>query len=221
MRMNKTWQKATTLGLRAFWTRTTFEAARDELVTSPPNPEMYADDVQDAYLQNLVPGLQRGWNALDYGCGVGRLTRSLLRAGATVTAVDVAPAMLDYTKAHCQDVANGNLSVLLTDGFGCPKCKSDSFDLAVCLYVLQHQPALALMERICQELFRCLRPGGMLIAQGTDHHRESNPSEIGFFGHRMSEGDYFDLLDRSGFAIQGGERMEPSQVILRAIKPCG
>lgn len=221
MASDKAWQKSVTLGLRAFWHRNTLEAARDELVTSPPCPKAYDDAIQDEQLRSLIPDLKPGLSVIDFGCGVGRVTRALLRAKAKVTAIDVSESMLNYTKLRCEDVAEDRLKLLLNDGFGCPSCQGNAYDVAICMYVLQHQPSLELMEKICKDLHRCLRPEGLLIAQGSDHHSESNPSEIGFIGHRMSEWDYFDLLERCGFAIQDAVFIEPSQVILRAKKASG
>jgi len=45
----------------------------------------------------LAPG--PGERALDVGCGRGAVTRRLVEAGADVTAVDLAPAMVELTKA--------------------------------------------------------------------------------------------------------------------------
>src|SRR5437899_10675462 len=64
--------------------------------------EFFRTGVADAayvldQLAALVPGLHRG-SALDFGCGVGRITRALAPHFTAVTGVDVAPSMIESAR---------------------------------------------------------------------------------------------------------------------------
>jgi len=104
----------------------------------------------------------RGARALDFGCGVGRLTRPLADRFDQVTGVDIAPQMLALARQdnpvadRCEFVLNDRPDLaLLPDG---------RFDLVYSSVVLQHLPA-ALIGTYLAELARVLRPGGVLIVQ--------------------------------------------------------
>ena len=45
----------------------------------------------------------KGARALDIGCGGGILSEALARAGANVTAIDLAPAVLDVARLHLHE----------------------------------------------------------------------------------------------------------------------
>jgi SAM-dependent methyltransferase len=100
--------------------------------------------------------------ALDFGCGVGRLSQALAPYFARVDGVDVSPAMVGLARScnrhgervtyHAND--RPDLSVF-PDG---------TFDLVVSSIVLQHiEPAVA--TRFLRELCRVLAPGGALVFQ--------------------------------------------------------
>jgi SAM-dependent methyltransferase len=99
-------------------------------------------------------------SALDFGCGVGRLTQALASYFNAVCGVDIAPSMIDRAREH-----NGfgdrceyrlNVSSRL-DGI------DDSlFDFVHTDRVLQHIEA-ALAKGYIRELYRVLNPGGVLV----------------------------------------------------------
>ena len=100
--------------------------------------------------------------ALDFGCGVGRLSQALAPYFARVDGVDVSPAMVGLARScnrHGERVAyhandRPDLSIF-PDG---------TFDLVVSSIVLQHiEPAVA--TRFLRELCRVLAPGGALVFQ--------------------------------------------------------
>jgi SAM-dependent methyltransferase len=53
--------------------------------------------------------------ALDFGCGVGRLTIPLGREAARVVGVDVSPAMLDETRRNCDAAGVTNVELCVSD----------------------------------------------------------------------------------------------------------
>lgn len=59
-------------------------------------------------------GLRLG-RALDFGCGVGRLTMPLARRFEGVTAVDISPAMIEEARKNCSERGIENVTFVLSD----------------------------------------------------------------------------------------------------------
>ncbi|MDP8974901.1 MAG: class I SAM-dependent methyltransferase [Actinomycetota bacterium] len=105
---------------------------------------------------------QRFRKALDFGCGVGRLTQPLTDHFEEVVGVDIASSMLRLARnfnrygPRCQYVQNtaGDLHIF-------PEA---SFDLVYSTYVLQHMP-LDSARRYIEEFIRVLTPGGVAVFQ--------------------------------------------------------
>ena len=101
--------------------------------------------------------------ALDYGCGVGRLTVPLARRFDTVTAVDVSGPMAEIASGVTGDLENVQVQVVN------PRAPlpfpGRSFDLVLSMYVLQHLPTAALALALLDELARLVAPGGLLVVQ--------------------------------------------------------
>jgi SAM-dependent methyltransferase len=114
-----------------------------------------------ATLSRLAPDTART-HALDFGCGVGRITRALADHFDQVVGVDVAPSMIDRARtlhaevARCRFVLNREPHLR---GFA-----SGSFTVAYSRLVLQHVPP-ELARRYIAELVRVLAPGGVLMFQ--------------------------------------------------------
>jgi ubiquinone/menaquinone biosynthesis C-methylase UbiE len=109
----------------------------------------------------LNVSFQRG-RALDFGCGIGRLTQALAQHFQTIVGIDIAPSLIrqanEYNRVpdRCRYVLNSrdDLSV-----FG-----DREFDFVFSTIVLQHMhPRYA--ERYIAEFLRVLRPGGVAIFQ--------------------------------------------------------
>ncbi len=100
-----------------------------------------------------------GARALDVGCGGGLLSEALARAGAEVTAIDLAPAVLDVARLHLHE---SRLQVDYRE-VGAEALAADmpaQFDLITCMEMLEHVPEPASVIRACATL---LKPGGRLF----------------------------------------------------------
>lgn len=76
---------------------------------------------------------------LDVGCGGGLLAEALARAGARVTAVDLAPAMIEVARLHA-------LEACLAIDYGVAAAESllpadaGAFDVVTCMEMIEHVP---------------------------------------------------------------------------------
>ncbi len=118
-----------------------------------------------AEVDRLGVSIPRG-RALDFGCGVGRLTQALCEHFDQCCGVDIAPSMLAQAErfnkfgSRCRYVHNeaGNLRLF----------PDNSFDFVFSLIVLQHVEAENAKEYI-REFIRVLAPGGLVVFQTPSH----------------------------------------------------
>jgi SAM-dependent methyltransferase len=102
-------------------------------------------------------------DALDFGCGAGRLTRALSAHFARCVGLDISAAMIDEARALNEDLENCRFAV--HDLPDLASLGPDSFDLVVSRFVLQHIPAAETKARYIADFVRVLRPGGLLAFQ--------------------------------------------------------
>jgi 2-polyprenyl-6-hydroxyphenyl methylase/3-demethylubiquinone-9 3-methyltransferase len=152
---------------------------------------------------------------LDVGCGGGLLAESLARAGAEVTAVDLAPSMVETARLHALD---SGLKIDYRVAAAEDLLKSPGkFDVLTCMEMLEHVPDPAATIAVLGKL---VRPGGHvfvstinrnfksfvlaivgaeyianLVPRGThEYERLLKPSEIARFARAAA----LDVMDISG-----------------------
>jgi SAM-dependent methyltransferase len=101
--------------------------------------------------------------ALDFGCGVGRLTRALSAHFDEVVGVDVSEGMVRRARELNGD--RPNLEFVVNAEPRLAKFETGSFDFVLSHIVLQHMPARATAAAYVRELVRVTRPGGGLVFQ--------------------------------------------------------
>ncbi len=112
-------------------------------------------------------------SALDFGCGVGRLTRALGTRVDSVVGLDISQGMIDRARTFHRDKPNVQFDV--HDDPDLSRFGDGSFDVVCSLLVLQHIPSREDSERFLGDLSRVLAPGGLLMLQLVTgvHHPES------------------------------------------------
>ncbi len=119
-----------------------------------------------AYLDDLQLNVAFG-SALDFGCGVGRLTQPLATKFKKVVGVDIAPSML--TLANQYNSHPESCSYHHNDQNHLAIFQDDSFDFILSIIVLQHMPPTYAMDYIV-EFVRTLKHGGLAFFQLPDHY---------------------------------------------------
>lgn len=91
-------------------------------------------------------------HVLEIGCGTGYFTREIVKTGASVTAIDISPELLEIAK---QEISANNVQFMLDNAYEL-SFGNNSFDSVVGSSVLHHLD----IEKAIRELYRVLKPGG-------------------------------------------------------------
>ena len=113
--------------------------------------------------------------ALDFGCGVGRLTQALARRQDRVVGADISPVMIDL--AQRLNRYPDRARYICTAGTGLDSLPSGSFNLIYTNIVLQHVPNRVAVEYL-HDFFRLLDRNGVLVFQLPSHLEPSGGGEI-------------------------------------------
>lgn len=97
--------------------------------------------------------------ALDFGCGVGRLTIPLSAACKQVVGVDASPSMLEEATKNAKEMGAENIEFLLADD-NLSQLGSEGFDFINSFIVFQHIP-LDRGYRLLRRLLSLLNEGGI------------------------------------------------------------
>jgi SAM-dependent methyltransferase len=130
-------------------------------------------------------GLRSGMDVLDVAAGNGNFSVAAARRGATVTASDLTPKMIELGKAR---TANHALSIewIEADAEELP-LPSNRFDVVASVFGAMFA---ARPERVAAELFRVAKPGGTVAM--------ANYSDVGFLAR------FSDLLREYSMTPPGG-----------------
>lgn len=117
-----------------------------------------ADDLGDPVRRERV---------LDFGCGVGRLSRALSMRFRECVGLDISEGMVKLAQELNEDRPNCRFVVNAAPDLG--QFDSESFDLVYSALVLQHMPSTEMVESYVAEFLRVLRPGGLAVFQMLSH----------------------------------------------------
>ncbi len=128
--------------------------------------------------------------ALDFGCGVGRLTQALAPLFQNIVGIDISESMLRRAVAlnshkNCQFIHNDSDSLPFPSG---------QFDLIYTALVLQHIPSQESIRRYIAEFVRVLKAGGLLVMQV--------PNYVPVRSRLQARPRIYSLLRSAGFSEQ-------------------
>jgi len=133
------------------------------------HPRLYRDWI----LQSLPRGASR---ILDLGCGDGSLLSYLLAYAKQVIGVDSSPKMIEKADKLYKNNPSVELVQANLENLPFPECSVDSVVASMVLHHISHPPV------VLGEVFRILRPGGVLSLVDLEKHEEEFMRE-----------EYFDL----------------------------
>lgn len=104
--------------------------------------------------------------ALDFGCGVGRVSRHLAEHFDEVVGVDISERMVEQARAANADVPGCVFVVNPAPDLG--RFPARTFDLVYSRIVLQHLRSAAEVRRYVEEFLRVVREDGLVVFQLPD-----------------------------------------------------
>ncbi|HWW80810.1 MAG TPA: bifunctional 2-polyprenyl-6-hydroxyphenol methylase/3-demethylubiquinol 3-O-methyltransferase UbiG [Steroidobacteraceae bacterium] len=110
-----------------------------------------------------------GARVLDVGCGGGLLAEALARAGAKVTAIDLAPGMIEVARLHAME-QKLEIDYRMVAAEAVAAAEPGSFDVVTCMEMLEHVPDPAQMVATLTTL---VRPGGAVFISTLNRNLKS------------------------------------------------
>jgi ubiquinone/menaquinone biosynthesis C-methylase UbiE len=149
------------------------------------------------YLKNPV-----GRRILDLGCGTGDFLKALANEGYTAVGVDISEQMIGLSKSQTADVRTGSVTLELCDMCELPRNWTSTFDAALCITALQHQPIIGgRFDKALSELYRVLKPGGIARIDsriGLDSGFDPDLRYIQAFSNKQ---EVIEHIHRAGFEL--------------------
>jgi 2-polyprenyl-3-methyl-5-hydroxy-6-metoxy-1,4-benzoquinol methylase len=158
----------------------------------------------------LAPWLEvrAGTRVLDVGCGVGRWSLLTASRGALVTGVDLSPTMIAEAQRRAR--ARG-----LTD-----RCRfivqdsaaldvGESFDLIVCVTVLQHMLDVGALRAALERIVAHLAPNGRVVVLEAAPARVANACNTAVFRARH-RAFYRRLFEECGLRVRAISGVDPA-----------
>ncbi len=118
-------------------------------------------DAMLRYAESIQP-LHEKKCALDFGCGVGRLTQALAAHFERVCGVDISPAMIQHARTY--QGPEGRSEFLVNEATDLRRFPDGRFDFVYSSITLQHMPP-RLARQYIAEFLRVLDPAGLLLFQ--------------------------------------------------------
>ncbi|MFJ2818187.1 class I SAM-dependent methyltransferase [Streptomyces sp. NPDC091279] len=128
----------------------------------------------------------RGLRVLDFACGNGVFSRTLMERGARhVVGLDESAGMLEYARAR---EADEPLGIRYIDGT-LPDALAGTFDLVLGLYILPYATSYEELVDLCRVASRALRPGGRFVTVLVHPELHPDPDHYTRYGFRLTPKD--------------------------------
>jgi len=128
-----------------------------------------------------LPRLLRSSRVLEFGCGNGKTTSSLVQAGCRVTAIDISPHAVSLCRNTCTDP--DQVRILIADGRKTP-FRDESFDVVIASHIIGHL-SLSGRRQLAVEVQRLLIHGGTIyfrdFSVGDFRYGHGEETETGTF----------------------------------------
>ena len=154
-------------------------------------------DVEIGAIEGYCADLQRPGHrniAVDFGCGVGRLTRALSTRYDKVIGVDISPSMIE--RARSLHVDRPNMTFVENAQPDLRFLDDGSVDFLYSVITLHHMPA-ALQRSYISEFMRVLAPTGLAVFQVASAYS----TDVRGFAYRIIPNRWLSPLRRRVHAI--------------------
>jgi 2-polyprenyl-3-methyl-5-hydroxy-6-metoxy-1,4-benzoquinol methylase len=172
-------------------------------------PAFYNRYIDICQRRALAPWLRRparpGSTALDVGCGVGRWSLELARQGHDVTAVDLSARMIERAQTRARDAG---VACQFTVGDAANLELHRTFDLILCVTVLQHITDPAAAEAAIARLAAHLSPSGELVLLEAAPSLATARCDTAAFRARTLDW-YLEALRRAGLQLTARRGVDP------------
>jgi SAM-dependent methyltransferase len=163
--------------------------------------------VEDLVFDSLLD-LRAGQTVLDAGCGTGRHLPWLVGEGRSVVGVDHSARSLELARERVPEAAGDRLRLEAADLRALPLGDA-TVDRALCSEAIGHLPSAELRAAVARELFRVLRPGGVLVCSGYRWHGKIHRHKDGYFAgglyrYAFTRREFEAMFAEAGFAARVG-----------------
>lgn len=166
--------------VKEFFEPLTFDHAKEVVLTSHGDKGKFERETT-FMMEQISPWIKPSDLVLDFGCGMGRISREVVRLGCRVIGVDFSERMRTFAMLYC---ASQNFTPVPSYS------EPNSIDVGLCFLVLQH---VEHPKEEIENLVRVLKPGGKLIL--LNERDRLVPSGITDDGYVIWHNDKFDIFD--------------------------
>ena len=168
-------------------------------------------------------GAPRNVRLLDVACGTGRTLHQLARAlpGLRLYGVDLSPAYVRIAQKRLDDIFEV-VALAIENAEALPYADA-TFDIATSVYLFHELPRNA-RRNVVREMFRVVRPGGLLVLEDSAQLSESAEIETALrsfpgefhepFYNDYLEDDLAELLREVGFVVESSEPQFVAKVVV-------
>jgi SAM-dependent methyltransferase len=150
---------------------------------------------------------QQTRSVLDFGCGVGRLSRELSERFERYVGVDISPGMVE--RARALNAASKNRTFVVNDRPDLSRFEDGEFDAVISFIVLQHLPDRDLIRGYLAEFARVLAPGGLIAFQ--------LPSELPLIYRVLWRKRLYRVARALGMSVERAHRLGLDNMSMQAL----
>ncbi len=136
----------------------------------------------------------QGSAALDFGCGVGRLSQALARHFEHVTGVDISSTMVGAANEH--NKFGERVQYIMNDVPNLQRFQDDQFDFVYSNITLQHMPPDTALSYV-RDFHRVVRPGGLMVFQVLVGQFTLEPGSLQAWWYRLRHEQWRRLWQRA------------------------
>lgn len=211
-KLQKKWERFS--GIDPLWAIITWEDKRGGKWDIKEFFEYGREDIADLmeYINSLNLKIKLNYNvALDFGCGIGRLTQPLSDYFDKVIGVDIACSMVELANKYNTKKDKCAYIVNETDNLGI--FNDNTFDFIYSILTLQHiKPEYS--KKYIREFLRVLSPGGLLIFQLPSEPALNSYQEKSVYGNikkfvkNIIPATLLDLYRNMKYFLKGANTMD-------------